>query len=247
MRHLSIQRIMNKGKKEIERHSSRPEVERFLRKVASTPTPRKSGERGRLIFALDATASREPTWDQATHIQSEMFSETRSLGGLEIQLVYYRGFREFEASPWCSQPQDLLPRMTRVSCIAGQTQIGRVLQHALDETRKKKINALVFVGDCMEEAPDLLARLAGELGMLGVPAFLFHEGMDPVAEKNFRHIARLSCGAYCRFDAGSAKQLRDLLSAVAVYAAGGRKALEAHSQRTGGIVLQLTHQLGKKG
>ena len=70
--------------------------------------------------------------------------------------------------------------------------------------------------------------------------------MDPVAEKNFRHMARLSGGAYCRFDSGSAKQLRDLLSAVAVYAAGGRKALESHGQRRGGIVLQLTRQLGKK-
>ncbi len=232
--------------KQIQRDSSQSEVDRFLRKVASTPPSINRGVRGRLIFALDATASREPTWDQATHIQSEMFEETRSLGGLEIQLVYYRGFREFEASPWCSQPKALLPRMTRVSCVAGQTQIGRVLQHTLDETRKKKVNALVFVGDCMEEDPDLLARLAGELGLLAVPAFLFHEGMDAVAEKNFRHLARLSGGAYCRFDSRSAKQLRDLLNAVAVYAAGGRKALESHSQRKGGIALQLTHQLGKK-
>ena len=137
--------------------------------------------------------------------------------------------------------------MTRVSCVAGQTQIGRVLQHALDETRKKKVHALVFVGDCMEEDPDPLARLAGELGLLAVPVFFFHEGTDPVAEKSFRHMARLSGGAYCRFDARSASQLRDLLSAVAVYAAGGRKALESHGQRKGGIVLQLTHQLGKKG
>jgi len=237
---------MSKDEKQIRRHSSQSEVDRFLRKVASTPTPSSTGDRGRLIFALDATASREPTWDQATHIQSEMFEETRSLGGLEIQLVYYRGFREFEASPWCSQPQALLSRMTRVSCVAGQTQIGRVLQHTLDETRNKNVNALVFVGDCMEEDPDLLARLAGELGLLAVPAFFFHEGMDPVAEKNFRHMARLSGGAYCRFDSRSAEQLRDLLNAVAVYAAGGRKALESHSQRKGGIALQLTHQLGKK-
>ena len=237
---------MSKDEKQIERHSSQSEVDRFLQKVASTPTSSRRGARGRLIFALDATASREPTWDQATHIQSEMFDETQSLGGLEIQLVYYRGFREFEASPWCSQTRDLLPRMTRVSCVAGQTQIGRVLQHALDETRRKKVNALVFIGDCMEEDPDLLAGLAGELGLLAVPAFFFHEGLDPVAEKNFRHMARLSGGAYCRFDSRSAKQLRDLLSAVAVYAAGGRKALESHGRRKGGIALQLTHQLGKK-
>ena len=99
--------------------SSRAEIDAFIKKAASLPIKRPAGQSGRLIFAMDATASREPTWDQATHIQSEMFEQTQSLGGLEIQLVYYRGFREFEASPWCNQPQTLLPRMTRVSCVAG--------------------------------------------------------------------------------------------------------------------------------
>ena len=86
---------MSKDEKRIHRPSSQSELDRFLQKVASTPTSGRTGDRGRLIFALDATASREPTWDQATHIQSEMFAETRSLGGLEIQLVFYRGFLEF--------------------------------------------------------------------------------------------------------------------------------------------------------
>jgi len=237
---------MSKDDKSIEKRSSRSDVERFLDELAATPTTGRTGDRGRLIFALDATASREPTWDRACHIQAEMFKETASLGGLEIQLVYYRGFLELEASPWCRESQELLQRMTRVYCAAGQTQIGRVLDHALAETRRKRVNALVLAGDCMEEDPDHLAGLAGELGLLGVPAFLFHEGYDPVAERSFRDIARLTGGAYCRFDAGSARELRDLLAAVAVYAAGGRKALEAHGRRKGGVVLQLTHQLGKK-
>ena len=226
--------------------SNQAEVDAFLAKVAGTPVAKTSGTRGRLIFAMDATASREPTWDRACHIQSEMFLETEALGGLDVQLCYYRGFREFHATPWLGSSADLLAQMRNVRCAGGMTQIERVLEHTIDESRSEKVNALVFVGDCMEENIDGLCGLAGELGILGVPAFLFHEGDDVAAERTFREIARLSGGAYCRFDASSAQQLRDLLSAVAVYAAGGRKALEDFGRRQGGVALRLTRQLEKE-
>jgi hypothetical protein len=223
--------------------SSRQEVDAFLKKVAVTPAAKPDGERGRLIFAMDATASREPTWDHACHIQAEMFKETAALGGLEIQLVYYRGFGEFQAGGWATSGDALLKTMTGVFCLAGHTQIGKVLRHAIAECRRKKVDALVFVGDCLEEDLDKLGQHAGELGLLGVPCFMFHEGGDQIAARAFQQIARLSGGAFCRFDAGSAKQLRDLLSAVAVYAAGGRKALADYSARRGGITARLTHQV----
>ena len=226
--------------------SGQTEIDAFLAKVASTPVAKASGSRGRLIFAMDATASREPTWDRACQIQSEMFLETKTLGGLDIQLCYYGGFRDFYASPWLDSSSGLLAQMTEVRCAGGMTQIERVLKHTAAESRRDKVNALVFVGDCMEENIDQLCHMAGELGIMGVPAFLFHEGDDQAAERTFREIARLSGGAYCRFDASSAQQLRDLLSAVAVYAAGGRKALEDFGQRQGGAALRLTRQF-KKG
>lgn len=226
--------------------SDQAEIDAFLAKVANTPVARAGGSRGRLIFAMDATASREPTWDRACQIQSEMFLETETLGGLDIQLCYYCGFRDFYASPWLGRSADLLTQMREVRCAGGMTQIERVLKHTGAESRRDKVNALVFVGDCMEENIDQLCHLAGQLGILGVPAFLFHEGDDQAAERTFREIARLTGGAYCRFDASSAQQLRDLLSAVAVYAAGGRKALEDFGQRHGGVALRLTRQF-KKG
>ena len=225
--------------------SNQAEIDAFLAKVARTPAVKPSATRGRLIFAMDATASREPTWDRACHIQSEMFLETDALGGLDVQLCYYRGFREFEASGWLGSSAELLSRMQEVRCVGGMTQLERVLRHAAAESRREKVNALVFVGDCMEENIDVLCHFAGELGILGVPAFMFHEGNDAAAERAFGEIARLSGGAYCRFDASSARQLRDLLSAVAVYAAGGRRALENFGKRQGGVVLRLTQQLDK--
>lgn len=224
--------------------SSAPsQVDDFLRRVAEMPRQATGGGRGRLLFGMDATASRERTWREASRIQEEMFLETARLGGLDVQLVYYRGFNECKASRWLSDADALLACMRKVDCIGGQTQIGRVLRHTLEQTRKLRVNALVFVGDCMEENVDELCAMAGELGLLGVPAFLFHEGNDQVAAQAFAQIARLTNGAYCHFDASSPQQLKALLGAVAVYAAGGRKALADYGRRQGGIVLQITHQM----
>ncbi len=225
--------------------SSEDQVATFLRKVAETPAAKTAGERGRLIFALDATASREPMWDRAAQIQGEMFVETAALGGLEIQLAFYRGFGEFKVSRWLTESSALNRLMTAVFCLAGQTQIGKVLRQAINETKRKKVNAVVFVGDSMEEDVDHLGVLAGELGLLGVPAFMFHEGDNPVASFAFQQIARLTNGAYCRFDSSSPHVLRDLLSAVAVYAAGGRPALEDLARRRGGEILKIAHQVKK--
>ncbi len=219
--------VADTGQKPLpEARSSESDVEAFLSRVKSLAEPGTTSLRGRLIFAMDATMSRQPTWDMALGLQAGMFIAVKAVGGLDVQLVYFRGFGECRASKWVQDPEALAKLMAQVSCRGGHTQIERVLDHARKETNKRKVNALVYVGDCMEENIDDLAAIAGALGLLGMPVFLFQEGGEPAAEVAFREIARLTRGAYCRFDAGSAGQLRELLSAVAVYAAGGRKALE---------------------
>lgn len=227
--------------------SSDDEIDAFLDKVRGMKSAAGSGRRGRLIFAMDATASRQPMWDHACHIQADMFRETQTIGGLEVQLVYYRGYKECKASKWQLDGKGLSRLMTGVQCLGGQTQIGRMLSHCLKQTKKEKVDAVVFVGDAFEEEIDTVCTTAGELGILGVPVFLFQEGLDPVAERAFRQIAKLTDGAWCRFDMSSAQQLRDLLSAVAVYAAGGRQALLDYSDRVGGDVRLLTSRLQGRG
>lgn len=235
---------MTGEKDRLPRKSGQEDVAAFLDKIARSPAIHTPGQRGRLMFAMDATASREPTWDRACHIQGEMFSETSALGGLEVQLVFFRGFGECKASPWVDSSEQLVRRMTAVRCLGGRTQIAKVLKHAIRETKSRKVNALVLVGDAMEEDVDAVCHLAGELGVLGVPIFVFHEGFDTVAAKAFRQFAKLTGGAYCSFNASSASQLRDLLAAVAVYAAGGRRALADYGKRSGGgAVAQITSQV----
>jgi hypothetical protein len=213
--------------------ASNAEVADFIAKVKAL-SPAAGAERGRLLFAMDATMSRAPTWDMALALQSEMFRAVKEIGSLEVQLMYFRGAGEARASRWVTNADALAGLMRQVACHGGYTQIGKVLAHARRESEKARISALVYVGDAVEEPIDELAGRAGELALLGVPAFLFQEGNDPNATRAFAEIARLTKGAACRFGPGSAAELRELLTAVAVYAAGGRKALQAMLAKPGG-------------
>ncbi len=223
--------------------SPRPEIEAFLSQVRALGPRTEPGRRGRLIFSLDATMSRQPTWDTACRLQADMFREAAAVGGLDVQLVYYRGLGECRASRWVSAADRLGELMEGIDCRGGHTQIGKILAHARRETERAKVQALVFVGDAMEEPIDHLCAAAGELGLLGIPAFMFQEGHDPVAEQAFREIARLTRGAYCRFDPGAAGELAELLRAAAAYAAGGLQALSDASRRSGTATLKLLQQL----
>jgi hypothetical protein len=218
-------------------------IDQFLGEAKRLEPATASGTRGRLVFALDATMSRQPTWDLACTVQAQMFETAAATGGLDVQLVYFRGFAECRASGWVADPRRLTALMTAIQCRGGHTQIERVLRHARDEAKSSRARVLVYVGDAMEEAIDPLCALAGELGLLGVKCFMFHEGADAVAERAFREIARLGNGAYARFDASSPGQLASLLRAAAAYAAGGRTALEDLARREGGEPRRLLGQM----
>ncbi len=218
------------------------DVAAFLREATSLR--QDSAGRGRLILALDATMSRQPTWDLACQLQAEMFDAAAGTDRLAIQLVYFRGHGECRASRFVGDAGSLKALMLGIDCRGGNTQIGKVLAHALKATAKDKVAALVYIGDALEEAIDDLADKAGQLGLHGVPVFVFQEGADPIAERGFREIARLSRGAWFRFDCSAASTLARLLASVAVFAAGGTKALAARGNPED--LLMLDH-LGGSG
>jgi len=221
--------------------STNTSVNAFL--TASKQHMAKPQGQGRLLFAMDATASREAAWDMACQIQSEMFA---AAAGLEVSLCYYRGIGEFHTFPWSQNSTVLQQQMLTVSCLAGRTQIERVLRHAVNQGSKQKMKAVVLVADYFEESIDTIADAAACLGLLGIPLFIFQEGHDATTEKAFRHLSQLSNGAYCRFDNNSLAQLRELLAAVASYAVGGLKALQQHDKGTNTLLKQLIKQLPAK-
>lgn len=230
------------GGNPVQQRSDPGDVAAFLR--AASALRQDSAGKGRLILALDATMSRQPTWDLACTLQAEMFDAAAGTDRLAIQLVYFRGHDECRASRFVGNAAALKELMLKIDCRGGHTQIGKVLSHALKATAKEKVAALVYIGDALEEAIDDLADKAGRLGLHGVPVFIFQEGGDPVAERGFREIARLSRGAWFRFDRSAAATLSRLLASIAVYATGGVKALAARGRPED--LLMLNH-LGGKG
>ena len=227
----------------VARRGGADDIASFVEAARRTLVPGQSA-RGRLIFALDATMSRQPTWDLAQALQAKMFQTAAGLGGLEVQLVYYRGFGECCASKFVSGGQGLAELISRIEVRGGQTQIRKVLAHARNEAKRAKVGALVFVGDAMEESPDELAGLAGELALQGVKAFMFQEGHDPSARRTFSDIARLTGGAYSAFDSGAAARLEALLRAAAAYAAGGHAALARAAEADPAARLLLSQMRG---
>ena len=221
-------------------------VTEFLSKSNQLASSAPADSSGRLLFAMDATASREHAWDMACQIQADMFMTTQSIGALEISLCYYRGYGEFHSFDWTTNAVKLRDQMLQVHCLAGQTQIKRTFEHALHTCSQQKIKAVVFVGDCFEEAIDDVATVAGKLGMLSVPIFIFHEGHDIAAATAFKHIAKLSNGAYCPFDQNSVAQLKDLLCAVAAFAVGGLSALQKQSRQGNTLANSIAKQLPAK-
>src|SRR5512140_2818002 len=134
--------------------SARAEIDAFIQRARTRAPSVEAGKRGRLIFALDATMSRQPTWGTACRLQAEMFRETGAIGGLDVQLLYFRGLDECRASRWVSDGAGLGDLMGRIQCQGGHTQIRKVLSHTRKESDRAKVQALVYVGDAMEEAID---------------------------------------------------------------------------------------------
>lgn len=209
----------------VEKTSASSDIADFVKQVGAMARPGGS-QQGRLLFALDATMSRQPTWDLAQGLQAEMFKAIPKDSALQVQLQYFRGFGECRASKWVNDASALAKLMSGIDCRGGNTQISKVFAHARAEHAKRRINAVVFVGDAIEENVDDLAEKAGQLGLLGLPMFVFQEGRDTRVEAAFREFARLSKGAYARFDASAPKELAELLKAVAAYASGGRDLLK---------------------
>ncbi len=224
----------------------RTSVEQFVSAAAGAKSPALRTTH-RLVFGIDATASRQPTWDLACELHDELFREAARLGNIAIQLCYFRGQGEFVTSGWTTTPAELHERMASVLCRGGHTQLNRLLTHTAEEAARHPLKALVFIGDCFEENPSQAINIAGQLALRGVPAFLFQEGSDPTAAKVFAAIASITRGAHVAFDSASPDALRRLLGAVARYAVGGRVALEDVSrQGSNPQTLALLNQLPRE-
>ncbi len=189
-------------------------------------------ERPRLLFAMDATASREACWNVAKEITGAMFEAVP--GELDVALAYHSGGRLQEMTPFSSEVKAFLDKVQAVRCTAGRTALNEILEKAAQAPR---IKAFIYIGDCFEEDPREAVEMTQQLKLKGVRCFIFHDsssqsqGYDTKAAHTiFEQIARITGGAILPFDETSPNLVRELLSAIALYAAQGIKALQQQTK-----------------
>ena len=173
-------------------------------------------------FLIDATASREHTWEQAQTIQAKMFKAVSGLKAVSLRLVYF-GDNRLTALGWENNPNSVARHMAAVRCHAGLTQIIEGLQSFINEGPEEKAAAIILIGDCFEENSGQAERAAILLKEKGIKLFSFIEGDDPTAQFVFRRLSEITGGKFARF--GSDLPLSDLCEGVALLASGGEKAL----------------------
>ncbi len=180
--------------------------------------------RGRLLFGLDLTGSRERTLAEARLATASMFEAIAAIGNIEVKLAWYRGVHECKVGRWHDDPEIVSRSMKELSCVGGDTQIAKLLRVALAEP--EEISGMVFIGDDCEEKTDVLFDLARKLGRKSVPLFIFHECIGKCeytqrAKPSFRKMAKLSGGAYMEFKPDSGTVLREALTSLAAFSVAG--------------------------
>ncbi len=176
----------------------------------------------KLLFSMDATASRQGSWDVAQQITSSMFDVIP--GGLKIALAHHSGGELGHVTAFRDDPAFFKSEIAKVRCRAGETALCEILEEA---TKISRLSTLIYIGDCFEESLERAKALSEELKEKKVPCFMFIEGRDPMAQSAFNLIAEITGGAVFPFELEAVIHIKEKLDAIAAYAAGGIKMLTA--------------------
>jgi len=187
-----------------------------------------------IIFAVDATASREHFWSETIKIQDKMFSTAQKAGAnLHAQLVSYSGETfdgEIHRTPWHNDAHALSDHLRSVRCAPSQTQIEKVFRHALNECCKRDVHALILVGDSYEENVPTLVRLASQINQKGIKLFMFHDTKTTCTAEDtltvFKKIAKAAEGFYVPFNVGDLAVLGDYLKVVGALATKNKTVID---------------------
>jgi hypothetical protein len=201
--------------------------------------------RPRLVFAVDATASREPAWAAARQVTDALFKALP--GALDVALAVHGGSRVHTFTPFTNDANTLRDRAAGVTCHAGSTRLLPILAACL---RQQGVRVVVYIGDVFEESVPRGRQLTDAMNAHGAKLIVLHDMADPVARRDaevFWDLAKRTGGCVLPFDASAPGRLRDRWSAVAVYAVGGEKLLRDRQSDLPGAVALLEHLAGRHG
>jgi hypothetical protein len=206
---------------------------------AEPPAETGPSRRPRLVFAVDATASREPAWAAARKVTDALVKALP--GELDVALAVHGGSRVHTFTGFTNDPATLRDRAAGVTCEAGITRLLPILSASL---KQSSVRVIVYIGDVFEESIPQGRHLADSLGLRGTKLIVLHDTADPSARRDaevFWDLAKRTGGCVLPFDASASGRLRDILSAVAVYAVGGEKLLRERRDDLPGAVALLEH------
>src|SRR5580658_5305311 len=206
---------------------------------AEPPVETGAPSRPRLVFAVDATASREPAWKAARQVTDALVKALP--GELDVALAVHGGSRVHTFTAFTNDAATLRDRAAGVSCEAGLTRLLPILSASL---KQPSVRVIVYIGDVFEENLSHGRNLADSLGQRGTKLIVLHDTADPSARRDaelFWDLAKRTGGCVLPFDASAPGRLRDILSAVAVYAVGGEKLLRERRHALPGAVALLDH------
>jgi hypothetical protein len=219
-------------------------LERILAKEAEKPIAPGTA---RVLLAL-ANHARAPGWDRAKVLQGRMF-EAASHSGLEMKFAFYaedddNGVRRCRITKhWIANSNDMASIMDRAECSCGcYVNIRSVLQQAVKENQDRPMRAVIIVGDAFHDDQDSLdeaALAANQLRREGTQVFLIQQGDDLITARRLQYLARVSGGAYFRFDPRTQEwQFSEMWKVMSVYAAGGEEAVKMTGGQAATLLLQ---------
>ncbi len=211
---------------------------------AEPPADTAAPLRPRLIFAVDATASREPAWTAARQVTDVLVKALP--GALDVALAVHGGSRVHTFTAFTSDANTLRDRAAGVSCVAGTTRLLPILSASL---KHPSVRVVIYIGDVFEENLQRGRHIADAMGAQNTKLIVLHDTADPAARRDaevFWDLAKRTGGCVLPFDAAASGRLRDILSAVAVYAVGGEKLLRARRHELPGAVALLEHLGGRR-
>ena len=201
--------------------------------------PDEAPTRPRLVFAFDATASREPAWATARQVTDALVKALP--GELDVALAVHGGSTLHTFTEFTADARTLRDRAAGIGCIAGFTRMLPILARSL---KRPGVRVVVYIGDVFEESLGRGRNLADAMGRRGMKLIVLHDTSDAAARGHaeiFLDLARRTGGCVLPFDASAPAKLRELLAAVAVFAVGGRALLEEKSGHMPGALVLLRH------
>jgi hypothetical protein len=206
---------------------------------AEPPADIGAPSRPRLVFAVDATASREPAWTAARQVTDALVKALP--GELDVALAVHGGSRVHTFTSFTDDARTLRDLAAGVDCHAGMTRLLPILATSL---KRQAVRVVIYIGDVFEESLPQGRQLADQMGARGIKLIVLHDTTDRGARRDaevFRDLAKRTGGCVLPFDATASGRLRDILSAVAVYAVGGEKLLRERRHGLPGAVALLEH------